>query len=100
MKDIQRSKVNPFNRHCSGYVAEQLLISLDRVFAIHDFNNNVKVRFSITNLELFGATWWNIKEKKLGINMKKSHGSYSWKTSVSDSYKRNGSNIEQMSSTT
>ena len=69
MKDLQRSKVKPFNGHGSGYVVEQWLISLDRVFAIKDFDSNVKVRFAITNLELFGATWWTIKEKKLGIDM-------------------------------
>ena len=69
MKDLQRSKVKPFNGHGSGYVAEQWLIALDKVFSIQDFDNNVKVRFSINNLEFFRATWWTIKEKKLGIDM-------------------------------
>ena len=57
MKGLQRSKFKPFNGHGSGYVAEQWLIALDRVFAIRDFDTNVKTRFVITNLELFGATW-------------------------------------------
>ena len=69
MKDLQRSKVKPFNGLGSGYVAKQWLIALDRVFSIYDFHTNVKVRFAITNLELFGATWWTIKEKKVGVNM-------------------------------
>ena len=69
MKDLYRSKVNPFNGHGSSYLAEQWLISLDRVFAMYDFDSNVKASFSITNLENFGATWWTIKEKKLGIDM-------------------------------
>ena len=69
MKDLQRSKVKPFNEHGLGYVVEQWLIALDRVFAIKDFDSNVKERFAITNLELFGATWWTIEEKKLGINI-------------------------------
>ena len=70
MKDLQRSKVKPFNGNGSSYVVIQWLIALDRVFDIQDFDTNVKARFSITNLELFGATWWTIKEKKMGINMK------------------------------
>ena len=36
---------------------------------MQDFDNNVKERFAITNLENFRATWWTIKEKKLGIDM-------------------------------
>ncbi len=36
---------------------------------MQDFDNNVKARFSITNLENFGATWWKIEEKKLGIDV-------------------------------
>ena len=69
MKDLSRSKVNPFNRKGLGYVVEQWLIALDRIFSMQDFDNNVKATFSITNLENFGATWWTIEEKKLGIDM-------------------------------
>lgn len=69
MKDLRRSKVKAFNGLGSGYVVKQWLIALDRCFSIYDFDSNAKVRFSITHLELFGATWWNIKEKKLGVNM-------------------------------
>ena len=36
---------------------------------MQEFDNNVKARFVITNLENFGATWWMIEEKKLGIDM-------------------------------
>ena len=36
---------------------------------MQDFDSNVKERYAITNLENFGATWWTIEEKKLGINM-------------------------------
>ena len=36
---------------------------------MQDFDSNVKARYAITNLELFGATWWTIKEKKLGLTM-------------------------------
>ena len=69
MKELQRSKVKPFHGHGSGYVVEQWLIALDRVFSIHEFDNNVKARFAITILENIRATWWTIKEKKLGIDM-------------------------------
>ena len=69
MKTLQRSKIKPFNGQGSGYVAEQWLSALDRIFVMQDFESNVKVRFSITNLELFATTWWTIKEKKLGIKM-------------------------------
>ena len=50
-------------------MAKQWLISLDRIFSMQEFDSNIKVRFSITNLENFGATWWRIEEKKLGIDM-------------------------------
>ena len=36
---------------------------------MQDFDSNVKVRCPITHLELFGATWWNIEEKKLSVNI-------------------------------
>lgn len=69
MKDLSRSKIKPFNGKGSGYVAEQWLISLDRIFSMQEFDSNVKARFVITNLDNFGATWWTIEEKKLGIDM-------------------------------
>ena len=69
MKDLSRSRVKPFNGQDSGYVAKQWLIYLDRIFAMQEFDSNVKARFAITNLENFGATWWTIEEKKLGIDM-------------------------------
>ena len=69
MKDFQRSKIKDFNGHGSGYVAKQWLITIDQCFFIQDFDSNVKARFSITNLEVFGATWWTIKEKNLGMDM-------------------------------
>jgi hypothetical protein len=69
MKDLQRSKIKPFNGFGTGYVVERGLITLDRCFMMNDFDSNVKERFDITHLELFGATWWNIEEKKLGVNM-------------------------------
>ena len=69
MKDLQRSKIKPFNGKGSRYVADQWLIALDRIFAMQDFDSNVKARFSITNLENFRANWWNIEEKKLGLFM-------------------------------
>lgn len=69
MKDLQRSKFKPFNGLGLGYVVDQWLISLDKSFSIQVFDSNVKVRFAITHLELFGATWWNINEKKLGVDM-------------------------------
>ncbi len=50
-------------------MAEQWLISLDKIFSMQEFDSNVKARFAITNLENFGATWWMIEEKKLGIDM-------------------------------
>lgn len=84
MKDLQRSKIKPFNGQGSGYVAEQWLIALDRIFAMQDFDSNVKVRFAITNLELFGATWWTIEEKKLGIDM----GSVTWEIFLESFHER------------
>ena len=69
MKDLQRSKLKPFNGQGSRYVANQWLIALDRIFAMQDFDSNVKARFAITHLENFGANWWNIEEKKLGLSM-------------------------------
>ena len=36
---------------------------------MQDFDSNVKARFFITNLQNFGATWWIIEEKKLGIDI-------------------------------
>ena len=69
MKDLQRSKIKPFNGQGSRYVAKQWLISLDSIFSMQDFDSNVKVRFANTNLENFGATWWTIEKKKLGIDM-------------------------------
>ena len=33
------------------------------------FDSNVKVRYAITHLEVFAATWWQIKEKKLYLHM-------------------------------
>ena len=42
---------------------------MDRCFAIQDFDSNVKARYAITHLELFAATWWQIEEKKLYIDM-------------------------------
>jgi hypothetical protein len=84
MKDLQRSKIKPFNGQGSGYVAEQWLIALDRIFAMQDFDSNVKARFAITNLELFGATWWTIEEKKLGIDM----GSVTWEIFLESFHER------------
>ena len=69
MKDLSRAKIKPFNGLGSGYATEQWLIALDRIFAMQDFESNVKERFSITHLENFGASWWMIEEKKLGIDM-------------------------------
>ena len=69
MKDLSRSKIKPFNGKGTGYAAEQWLIALDRIFAMQDFDSNVKARFAITHLENFGASWWTIEEKKLGIDM-------------------------------
>ena len=69
MMDLQRSKIQPFTRVGIGYVTEQWLITLDRCFAIQDFDSNVKTRYVITNLEYFAVTWWNIEENKLGVDM-------------------------------
>ena len=54
MKDLSRSKVKPFNGQGSGYVANQWLIALDRIFSMQDLDSNFKTRFSITHLENFG----------------------------------------------
>ena len=56
MKDLQRSKIEPFTRVGKGYVVEQWLIALDRCFMMHEFDSNVKARLDIIHLELFGAT--------------------------------------------
>ena len=59
----------PFNGKGKGYEAKQWLIALDRCFTTQIFDSNVKSRYAITHLELFATTWWQIKEKKLGISM-------------------------------
>ena len=69
MRDLQRVRVKPFNRQGTGYEAEQWLIALDRCFTTQIFDSNVKAIYAITHLELFATTWWQIKEKKLGISM-------------------------------
>ena len=69
MKDLQRAKIRPFTGQGTGYDAEQWLIALDRCFAMQDFNSNVKARYAITHLKMFAATWWQIEEKKLHVDM-------------------------------
>jgi hypothetical protein len=69
MRDLQRVKIKAFTGEGTGSVAEQWLIALDRCFTIQDFDSNVKARFAIGHLESFAAIWWNIEEKKLGIDM-------------------------------
>ena len=36
---------------------------------MQEFDSNVKVRYTITHLEVFAATWWKIEEKKLCVDM-------------------------------
>lgn len=69
MRDLQRSTIKAFIGEGTGSVAEQWLIALDRCFSAQDFDSNVKVRFSIGHLESFATIWWEIEEKKLGIDM-------------------------------
>ena len=55
MKDLLRVKVKPFNGEGTGSDAENWLIALDRCFSMQDFDSNVKERYAITHLEIFGV---------------------------------------------
>ena len=51
------------------YVVEKWLIALEKCFTMQDCDYKVKERYSITHMEVFVATWWNIEETKLGVAM-------------------------------
>lgn len=69
MKDLLLSKVKHFIREGTGYDAEIWFISLDRCFAMQEFDSNVKERYDITNLDAFSTMWWMIEEHKIGVDM-------------------------------
>lgn len=69
IREVMRLQPPSFGGSTDGVEAEAWLLSLDRCFALHSYESNLKARAVVHLLRGTTSTWWRQEEYKCGLEI-------------------------------